>query len=247
MRINSFLAKAGLGSRRKVEQLVLSGRVTLNNKIIKKLSTQICPTDVVKLDGKRLKNYSEPSYYVLNKPVGYVSTNYDPHAGKTVMDLFRKKTGLGEGFFIVGRLDKNSRGLIIITNDGDFAQKVSHPKGGCEKEYRVRVKLPKKNATACVEKTIRYFKCGTLLDKKKTLPAQIKMVGVEKGEAIFEIVLKEGRKRQIRRIFEKAGMEVVDLLRVRIGPIGLEDLYEGEFRNITYTMQKFINISDSKE
>lgn len=238
MRINRFLAKAGLGSRRKVEQLVLSGRVTLNSKIIKKLSTQICPTDVVKLDGKKVKDHLAPSYYAFNKPVGYVSTSYDPHAKKTVMDLFRKKTGLGEGFFIVGRLDKNSRGLIIITNDGDFAQKVSHPKGGCPKEYRVRVKLPEKNATVCVEKTIRYFKCGTLLDKKKTLPAQIKMVAVERGEAVFEIVLKEGRKRQIRRIFEKAGMEVVDLLRVRIGSIGLKDFHEGEFRNITPTIDK---------
>jgi pseudouridine synthase len=226
MRINKFLAKSGLGSRRKVEQLILSGKITVNGQITRDLATQIDPKDSVFFDGRQIFCNPKILYYALHKPVGYTSTVSDPHASKTVMDFIEKKAG----FFPVGRLDRDSRGLIIITNDGDFAQKVSHPSSHHEKEYRVEVRLPEKDATHSLDRALRFFKCGVKLHNRKTLPAQIQLLAVERGYAIFKIILKEGKKRQIRRVFEKANLEVTDLLRTRIGQIELGDLQPGEFR-----------------
>jgi pseudouridine synthase len=232
MRINKFLAKGGLGSRRKVEHLVSSGKITVNGRVTRDLATQIGPDDVVFFEKKQVSYDPKPLYYAVHKPIGYVSTVSDPYASKTVMDLIGRKTG----FFPVGRLDKNSRGLIIITNDGNFAQKTSHPSNYCEKEYRVRVRLPKKDVTAYVDKALRYFKCGAIIDGQKTLPAKIKLLAMERGQAIFGIILTEGRKRQIRRIFEKADMEVIDLLRVRIGSVELGDLKCGEVKQLHFPL-----------
>lgn len=224
MRINQYLAKSGLGSRRKVEDLVLAGRVGVNGQKVTKLSERVDISDTVTLDGKALSHSLKRRYLMINKPVGYTSTVSDPHAKKTVMDLVDDRTGL----FPVGRLDRNSRGLMFLTDDGDFALRITHPRYGCEKEYLVTANLPKKNKSDHVEKVMRFFKCGMRFGESKTLPAEIKLIGVEGDRARFSIVLKEGRKRQIRRMFERAGMEVVDLLRTRIGAYEIGDLGSGE-------------------
>lgn len=228
MRINQYLAKAGLGSRRKVEALVLEGRVTIDGRRITKLSEHVDISNSVMLDGKVLSYSPTRRYLVVNKPIGYTSTVSDPHAQKTVMDLVSDKRGL----FPVGRLDKNSRGLMFLTDDGDFALRITHPRYGCEKEYLVTVTLPREDHSEKIERVMRFFKCGTKLGESKTLPAEITLIGVESGKARFRIILKEGRKRQIRRMFEKAGMEVVDLMRTRIGRYEIGDLKSGESRPI---------------
>lgn len=230
MRINKFLSKAGLGSRRKVEELVISGRVKINGNKVKKLSTRISLSDTVCYDEKVVNIKFDKKYFILNKPIGYISTVKDSHAKKTVMDLIEENKGL----FPVGRLDKNSRGLMIITNDGDFALKITHPRYSCEKEYVVTVAVPRERKSEKIEQVMRFFKCGIKLEKCKTLPARIKLISIEKDKARFNIVLNEGKKRQIRRIFKKARMDVVDLMRIRIGDYKIGNLESGEIRSFKY-------------
>ena len=213
-----------------METLVLEGRVAVEGRKITKLSERVEASSTVTLDGKKLSHPSTRRYFAVNKPVGYTSTVSDPHAKKTVMDLAGDRRGL----FPVGRLDKNSRGLMLLTDDGDFALRITHPRYGCEKEYLVTTTLPKEKASEKIERAMRFFKCGMRLGESKTLPAEISLIGVESGKARFKIVLKEGRKRQIRRMFEGAGMEVVDLVRTRIGQYEIGDLKPGELRAIKY-------------
>jgi len=231
MRINKYLAQAGLGSRRKVEELIAHRKIRVNGQIVRDLSTQIKGGDIVKYNSHIVKKRNNKIYLLINKPAGYTSTHSDPHALKTVMELVEDKN-----LFPVGRLDRDSRGLMILTNDGDFAQRLSHPRYSHEKEYEVSARKPSDNCREKIERVMRYFKCGTVISKNyKTQPAQIKMTRCRQHQMIFRIVLKEGKKRQIRQIFAKAGLEVTDLLRVRIDKYELGDLREGETRPLTNT------------
>jgi len=226
MRINSFLAKAGLGSRRSVEELINSGDVQINGKVAK-LSDKVEDADIVTFKGKEIAPKSK-RYFLLYKPVGYISTTEDPHAKNKVVDLVPV-----EGVFPVGRLDKESEGLMILTNDGDLALQLTHPRYAHEKEYLVKVKVPSKNGSQLLENAIKFFKCGVLLDGKKTQSAQIKLISQEGSIATFNVVLKEGMKRQIRRTFEKAHLEVLSLKRIRISQFNLGSLKKGEYKEIT--------------
>jgi len=221
MRINSYLAKSGLGSRRHVERYIIEGRVLINGQKAKLHST-VNVTDEVLFNNKKI-GINEKLYYLVNKPVGYVSTVSDEHANKKVVDLVG-----GKKLFPVGRLDKDSEGLVILTNDGDFAQRLSHPKYEHEKEYLVEVKLPRKQRSQYLENAIKFFKCGVILDNKKTKPSQIKIIAQNGNIARFNIVLKEGVNRQIRKTFAKAKLEVSILKRIRIGEYTLGDLKTGE-------------------
>jgi pseudouridine synthase len=223
MRINAYLAKTGLASRRKVEEFVLSGRVFVNGKKAV-LSDKVEPSDKVTLDGNPI-TLKESHYYLINKPVGYTSTVEDEHAQKKVVDLIDEK-----GLFPVGRLDKDSEGLIILTNDGEFAQKLIHPKFSHEREYIVEIRLPYKNRTEKLENALKFFKCGIRLDDKRTNPCQIKLISQEGESATFNIVMSEGMKRQIRRTFEKAGLVVTGLKRIRIQNYHLGSLAPGEYK-----------------
>ena len=229
MRINKYLASCGLASRRASEEIIKSGRVFINGKKVTDLATRVGPFDKVSVDGKEVVVDKAKKYFMINKPVGYTSTVSDPHASKKVTDLVNYKGRL----YPVGRLDKDSEGLMILTNDGDYANRIMHPSFGSEKEYLVRVILPKQNQSDVVEKLIRYFKCGTIIDRKKTIPAKIKMVAKDADIGEFKIVLQEGRKRQIRRIFEKERVRVVKLIRIRMGNVELGDLKPGGFKEFT--------------
>ncbi len=224
MRINAYLSKAGVASRRKSEEFVLAGRITINNKVAK-LTDQVNDDDEVKLDGRKL-SLSQKKYFLVNKPVGYTSSSEDEHARLLVTDLVPDKD-----VFPVGRLDKDSEGLMILTNDGEFAQKLIHPSFFHEREYEVEVKLPYTLRTQKLENAIKFFKCGIRLEEKRTAPASIKLIKQESGHATFKIILTQGLKRQIRRTFEKAGLRVTRLKRTRIAGFELGDLATGKSRS----------------
>lgn len=219
IRINKYLARSGLGSRRSVEKIIKSGSVSVNKRTISDLSYQVDPLkDKVAVDRKEIK-LPELKYYALNKPKGYVVTKSDPYATKTIFSLLPQDNTL----FSVGRLDKETSGLIIITNDGDFAQRIIHPSNKVEKEYEVitKNKISERQIEA-LSKTIN-------LNDGPTKLTGIDLVGDKK----IIVKIEEGRKRIIRRIFKKIGNEVEELRRLRIGNIKLGALKVGEFRTLT--------------
>lgn len=215
MRINKYIASCTEHSRRKAEELVLTGRIKVNNEVIRDLSTQISESDKVYLDDK-LITQQKFIYYALNKPVGYTTTTSDPHAKKIITDLVPKDPPV----FPVGRLDKDTSGLIFLTNDGDFAQKMTHPKYEKEKEYVLETNKPLSASS------LERLRKGIELDDGMTAPAK----GQSLGKNLYSITIHEGKNRQIRRMIEKVGARVVSLERIRIGDFELEDLREGKYK-----------------
>lgn len=217
MRINKFLSRAGVASRRGADTLIEEGRVFLNGKKVVEPGVQVDPeNDSVKVDGKLVKIQDEKIYIALNKPKGYVTTRGDVHAEKTVYDLLPKS--LRKRVHPVGRLDKDSEGLLLLTNDGDLTYKLTHPKFQHKKEYEVYVSgvLPKEK--------LDLLKRGIKIDGKKTAPAEIAILKKEKGITMLSVIIHEGRKRQIRRMFEKVGNTVKRLVRVREAGVDLRKL-----------------------
>ncbi len=220
MRLNRFLASAGLGSRRGVEELITQGRVRVNGKVVTNLATQILPTDSVKV-GSKLIRAEHPIYAVLHKPPGFVCTADDEFERRTIFEL------LPPGWprvHHVGRLDKESEGLIFVTNDGDLTHVLTHPSHEVEKEYDVL--LDKPFAPDDREKLLRGFRIE---------PGFAKCEGVEiiKPDRLH-LVLAQGLKRQIRLMLYKLGYEVERLFRIRIGPIRIEGLARGEWRFLSH-------------
>lgn len=219
MRINKYLAHSGVCSRRQADEIISQGRVSINEKIVKELGTKVLPNDVVKLDGEVVSPSQKFKYFLLNKPVGYVSTVKDPYAEKTVIDLIDSK----ERLYPVGRLDKDSRGIIIITNDGELTYKLTHPKKDIFKTYEVTLdKEPK-------EVDLETLKKGIPMDGYLTKRCKIKKISKIK----YQISISEGRNRQVRRMFDYIGSKVIDLNRISIGKIRDKYLPEGEFRKLT--------------
>lgn len=221
MRLNKFIAQAGVCSRRKADELIENGQIKVNGRIVKELGTVI---DEVKDDiyiGKRkLELAQQKVYFALNKPVNYI-TSATSAQGKSVMELVKT---IKERVFPVGRLDKDSCGLIILTDDGDFAYKLTQAKFECEKEYEVTLDRP------LLDKDKRLFERGLELEGKKLHP--VKVVSGLFGNKV-NLILKEGVNRQIRRMAEKQGYEVKDLKRVRIGKLKLGNLKEGGYIRIS--------------
>ncbi|HHI87417.1 MAG TPA: rRNA pseudouridine synthase [Candidatus Cloacimonetes bacterium] len=224
MRINKFLAQAGLGSRRSCEQLVLDSKIRVNGKIIKDLATDIDPqNDIVEYRNKKLHFSSNKIYLIMNKPAGYLVTSNDPFERQTVFDLlpdFKKH------IFPIGRLDKNSEGLLLLTNDGDFAQKVTHPSKKLPKTYLVKAK------GRIYFRNLRDLREGVQLDNGKTLPAKVFIKSYNKSQNITKLrmVIYEGRNQQIRRMLKAVGSSVIELKRVQIGDINIGKLPKGEWR-----------------
>lgn len=233
MRINQYLAKSGFGSRRSSEQLILDGRVKVNGDVVKELSFQIIDSDEVLVDDKKAQ-MNKQVYYLVNKPVGYVCSVDDPQEKKLVTQLVPNDPPV----YPVGRLDKNSEGLIILTNDGEFAQRHIHAQYGSEKEYLVTARGPRKDFSQKLEKVIKYFKCGVKLDNKRTQPAFVRVIGQAKNEVKLQIILKEGLNRQIRRTLSIANFEVVKLKRIRIDDYKVEDIALGEYFEISPKIKK---------
>ncbi|MFP4697467.1 MAG: pseudouridine synthase, partial [Eubacteriales bacterium] len=224
VRLQKFLAEAGIASRRRSEMLITSGLVSVNNDIVTKLGTKIDPhKDVIRYKNKIINNNQKLIYLLLNKPVGYISSAKDPRNRKTVLDLINES----ERVFPVGRLDYNSSGLLIITNDGDLTYTLTHPKHHVPKTYKVKVKgRPEENK-------INVLRKGTDLGVYKISKCKIKFLVNSKDSTTYEVVLHEGKNRQIRRMFDYIGHSVISLKRICIGEIKLRDLKEGQYRRLT--------------
>jgi pseudouridine synthase len=223
MRIQRFIALNTGYSRRKAENLIEEKKVKLNGKTVFRHGVLVDPLkDSVEIDGKIVEREKKYKYLILNKPAGYITTKKDAHAKKTVMDLIPFKD-----LHPVGRLDKNTEGLIILTNDGDLTYKLTHPKFEHEKEYLVKTKKP------LTEEMKNKLEKGIMLSGKKTAPAKVKKIKRTGPERQLTLIIHEGRKRQIRRMFEEIENPVIYLKRTRISGITLGDLKKGKYRYLT--------------
>ncbi len=225
VRINKYLAMCGLGSRRKVENLVLSGRVEVNGKIIKDLSFKVDPEkDIIKVDKKTVKPIKKKIYYLLYKPRGYLcQLGKDKFGRKTLSDLLNK-LGIKEKVFPVGRLDYDSEGLLILTNDGDFAYRYLHPKFETKKEYVVTVKgIINKNILEKIKK-------GANLEDGFFKPDKVILLKVDKEKNIstLKFIIHSGKKRILRRYCKYFGYKVIRLIRTKMGKYNLGNLKPGE-------------------
>jgi len=218
-RLQKVLARAGLGSRRVCEKLIVEQRVTVNGELAE-LGEKVDPeTSQIEVDGLKIGVRQDLVYYLLNKPVGVITTSKDPQERSTVVDLVPTHPRV----FPVGRLDADTEGLILLTNDGDLTNYLTHPSFGIEKEYLVQVEAkPSRSA-------IRELRQGVELDDGITAPAKVSLV----DEKLIKIVIHEGRNRQVRRMCESVGHPVKRLIRSRIGPIVDRSLHPGSFRELT--------------
>jgi pseudouridine synthase len=224
LRLNRFLAAAGVASRRRCDDLILRGRVTVNGTRVDQLGTRVTPDqDVVALDGRTLSIPHDQWMLLLNKPRDVLVAASDARGRSTVMDLLADFPGR---VFPVGRLDYRSEGLLLFTNDGDLAYRLAHPRFKVSKLYHVHVDGPV--ASAVVEA----FRRGVILDDGPTLPARVRQLSSKRGRAVLEIELKEGRKRQIRRMLALFGHEVIRLRRIRLGPLEIGSLNVGKWREL---------------
>jgi len=216
MRLNRFLAAAGLGSRRHCDELIAAGRVTINGNTCTDFSVEPNPRDHVKVNGK-LVHVAPPLTIMLHKPAGFVSTRRDPRARDTIFDLLPAKFSR---LFNIGRLDAQTEGLLLLTNDGDLAQRLTHPRYEIEKEYEVILDRPWD--PGLTSKLLR----GIFLDGQRAQIAQLHSI----SPVHLRVVLAQGINRQIRRMFEAVGYRVKRLVRIRIGPVRLGDLPRGHWR-----------------
>lgn len=226
-RLQKILARAGLASRREAERWIVEGRITVNGAIVRKLGTQADPAkDSIKVDGKRVKPASAPLYYALHKPAGVITTLNDPEHRPDITP-FLARLGEKRRVFPVGRLDYNTTGLLLLTNDGELALRLTHPRFGATKVYRAKL-------SACpTEEELQRLRKGIRLDDGMTAPARVRIVDRLKKNAWVEIGLNEGRKREVRRMFEVLGYFVEKLIRIRIGTVSLGDLPPGELRPLS--------------
>lgn len=224
-RLQKVLAAAGVASRREAEQIILAGRVTVNGVVANVLGTKVDPdVDSILLDGKPVKPVQRLRYLILNKPAGYITTMKDPQGRPLVSDLL---TGIGERLFPVGRLDYNTEGLLLLTNDGDWANRLAHPRHSIEKEYYVRVRgVPQ-------EKQLQMLTSGVPIDGRPAVALQASILKMSDNNCWFTLTITEGRYRLVRRMCEAVGLQVVRLRRVRYGSISLGGLPLGKFRELT--------------
>jgi 23S rRNA pseudouridine2605 synthase len=226
MRLNRYLAACGLGSRRKVEELIKNGRVFLNGSKAKSPGLRVCADDRVEVDGVTAEP-EEVLYVLFNKPRGFVCSVKDPH-NRTVFDILPREYA-GRGLFPVGRLDKMSEGLIVLTNDGETAFRLTHPGEGTKKSYDVLM------ATPVGEGQLKALRKGASLDGKHVRPLLVATISREPEGYWVRFVLNEGVKREIRRLSKNAGLKIRRLIRTGVGKMRLEKLKPGEWRKISKT------------
>ncbi len=222
-RLQKYMASCGVASRRKCEEMITAGRVKVNGNLVMELGFKVNPEDKVYVDGKLIVPEERKVYIALNKPVGYVSTVKDERGRKTIMDLIDIK----ERVYPVGRLDYDTSGLLLLTNDGEIYNKIIHPREEKEKVYIATVKgIPSTNE-------LDSFRKGLDIGDYITAPAKIKIIKGYKDCAMVEISIHEGKNRQIRRMCENIGHDVIHLKRISIGKIKIGDLKEGKWRYLT--------------
>lgn len=218
MRLAKFLAHGGIASRRKAEEIVRGGRATVSGEVVTDPARDVGESDEVRVDGE-LVGAEAREVWAVNKPAGVVSTAKEPGGRKAVVELVESEARL----YPVGRLDADSTGLLLLTNDGELANRLTHPRYEVAKTYEVELRRPPS------EGELRELASGVELEDGPTGPVQVR----RRGKRGIEVVLREGRKRQVRRMAEAVGNEVVALRRVRIGPIALGDLPEGRARRLS--------------
>ena len=226
VRLQKMLADCGVASRRKSEELIRAGSVKVNG-VVAEIGDKVDPyNDKVMVNGRRVTANAKPKhrYIMLNKPRGYVTTMSDERGRKCVAELV---ADVEERVYPVGRLDRDSEGMLLFTNDGDFANKIMHPKKDIYKVYRVTVR------PAVTDEMLQQFEEGMMLDGRKTAPAEVRVITRQEGRVVLEILLREGRNRQIRRMCEMLGLEVARLRRTAIGGVKMGMLKKGDWRDLT--------------
>ncbi len=241
-RLQKFLANGGVASRRKAEQMIQEGRVKVNGKIVTELGVKVDgERDVVEVDGKAIHCQKSFVYYLLNKPSGYVTTVADQFSRPTVTQLL---TGVKERVYPVGRLDYETEGLIILTNDGDLAFKLTHPKHKVDKVYQVLIE------GEVNQEALDKLAKGVLLEDGITAPAKGKFLKKWPHQTLIELRIHEGRNRQVRRMVAALGLKVKYLRRIKVGSLELGSLPLGKYRSLTETeieeLKKIEGIESSK-
>jgi 23S rRNA pseudouridine2605 synthase len=240
-RLQKILSQAGIASRRASEQLMLEGRVTVNGVTVRELGTKAEPGhDDIRVDGRRVKIVERHRYLLLNKPRGYVTTRSDPEQRPTVIDLLR---GITEYVYPVGRLDFDTEGLLLLTNDGDLAARLTHPKHGIARVYEARVLgVPDPRDLERLSK-------GVVIEGRRTERAAVKLLphGRDAKQSTVTVTIHEGRNRQVRKMFEMIGHPVSRLRRVAIGPLTDEKLKAGRWRDLTADEVKRLQRAASRE
>lgn len=221
-RLQKILSQAGVASRREAEAMIVAGRVTVNGKVVTELGTKADPAlDVIALDGRNLRPPTRQLYILLNKPAGYMTTLKDPQGRPLVIDLVKD---VGERVYPVGRLDYNTEGLLLLTNDGDWANALAHPRHEVNKEYHVRVQ------GRVSEEQVLMLTAGVELEDGMTAPAVVRVIKESENNTWVSVTIHEGRYRQVRRMCAAVGLAVVRLKRVGYGNLSLGDLKPGQYR-----------------
>ena len=224
VRLQKFLAESGVASRRKSEELIEGGKVKVNGRVAS-IGDKVNPKkDTVTVNGKKIIKQKNLTYIMLHKPRGFITTMSDEMDRKCVAELIKDVPGR---VYPVGRLDRDSEGMLLFTNDGEFANAMTHPTKHVPKTYRVTVR------PSISEEQITALTQGVIIDDRKTAPAEVRVVLKEEGRVVLEIILYEGRNRQIRKMCEEVGLEVARLKRTAIGSIKLGMLAQGKYRELT--------------
>ncbi|MBT2693301.1 23S rRNA pseudouridine(2605) synthase RluB [Bacillus sp. ISL-55] len=238
-RLQKVIAHAGIASRRKAEEMILEGRVKVNGSVVKELGRKVTPSDRVEVDGVQIEG-EEPVYFLFYKPRGVISSVQDDKGRKVVTDFFQT---IEQRIYPVGRLDYDTSGLLLLTNDGEFANLLMHPSNEIDKMYVAKVKgIPSKEKLTSLAR-------GVMLEDGKTAPARIKLLSVDKKKdtAIVEITIHEGRNRQVRRMFDAIGHPVLKLKREKYGFLTLNGLRTGEIRELTHHEVKQLRVLAMKK
>ncbi len=224
-RIQKILSSAGICSRREAEELILEGRVKVNGRVVTELGAKAdTDEDVIKVGSKVIRPEARKLYLVLNKPKGFISTLSDPQGRRTVIDLLGK---LGHRVYPVGRLDYDSEGLLLLTNDGEFANLIMHPSKEVDKTYEVKVD------GVMTDADLAKLASGVKLKDGMTAPARVKKLKLTRANSWVEITIHEGRTRQVRRMCDAVGHPVLKLRRTKIGPVDLRGVASGKYRELT--------------
>ena len=223
-RLHKILAAAGMGSRRKCEEYIAEGKVTVDGEVVTEMGVKVDPARCrILCDGVVVRS-QRPMHFLLNKPRGYLCTNRDELGRRSVLDLMK---GIRGRLYTVGRLDAESEGAIIVTNDGELCNRLTHPRYGVPKTYHVVV------AGTLTEATLARLRRGVWLSEGKTGPVKVRIKKRMRGLVVLDVTICEGMNREIRRVFAKFGLEVQHLRRISIGPIGLGSLERGNYRRLT--------------
>ena len=226
VRLQKYIAMCGTASRRKAEEMIADGRVKVNGAKVTEQGVKVeVGADKVTVDGRDISIVTKKYYIMLNKPVGYVSTVSDEAGRPTVVDLIREE--VQTRIFPVGRLDYDTEGLLLLTNDGDFSYRVTHPKFELNKTYIALV------GSGLTVAGINKLRRGVVIDGFKTSPAEVELLDAEPGKSIVKITIHEGKNRQVRKMFEAVGVKVKELRRVSIGKVELGNLPYGRWRHLT--------------